>query len=322
MWFQNRRARGKKQSRTGSISNRSKYRQRRLLVNLTRQAAILTNGVLPNAGSSPLDQAQNIGTAADPQQHYYYLSMQQQEQQQSSMASSANNRGDSQQSSQQETNASSNNGMSPDQNSLCSPRPDTQQFSPHYRLPSMAEVTAPTANSHLVGTAQNMNSSTVPPFPYYPSSVSAISMPPPPPPRAYNHTAGTATLCYLPHPTASLPPPAPHQGVGHGNSSDGSSSATTPSPNLPAIHSNPATLYYLPYPPPPPLPPPSNLHPSFLPLPSAAAVSSGNSSSPSPNLSSPYTTGTSTTGSHRTPSSDSSPYKQPSISPGQDLQDV
>ena len=321
MWFQNRRARGKKQSRTGSISNRSKYRQRRLVVNLTRQAALLTNGVLPNAGSSPLDQAQNIGTTADPQQHYYYLSMQQQQQsqqqqQQSSMASSAN---DTQQSSQQETNASS---MSPDQltpNSLCSPRPDTQQFSPHYRLPSMAEVTAPTANSHLVGSAQNTNGSTVPPFPYYPSPVSAISMPPPPPPRAYNHTTGTATLCYLPHPTASLPPPAPHQGIGHGNSSNGSSS---PSPNLPAIHSNPATLYYLPYPPPPPLPPPSNLHPSFLPLPSAAAVSSGNSSSPSPNLSSPYTTNTSTTGSHRTPSSDSSPYNQPSISPGQDLQDT
>ena len=114
-----------RQCKTGSISSSMKYHKRRLMVNLARRAALLINGVLPNASINPLDQAHNIGTATDPQQ------------QQSSMASSANDRGDSQQSNQPETSASSfNNGMSPDQitpNSRFSSQPDTQQFSPHYQ---------------------------------------------------------------------------------------------------------------------------------------------------------------------------------------------
>ena len=45
VWFQNRRARGKKQARTGSISHRSRLREHRLRINLTlisRQAVLLS----------------------------------------------------------------------------------------------------------------------------------------------------------------------------------------------------------------------------------------------------------------------------------------
>ena len=51
MWFQNRRARYRKQERTGSVSFRSRYRQKRL--EKIQQQALYPSGTIPGANYPP-----------------------------------------------------------------------------------------------------------------------------------------------------------------------------------------------------------------------------------------------------------------------------
>ena len=66
VWFQNRRARGKKQSRTGSVSERSKYREHRLRLTLAGMASqgVVIQPVRQGSGNGahPRKAVQSPGT--------------------------------------------------------------------------------------------------------------------------------------------------------------------------------------------------------------------------------------------------------------------
>ena len=338
MWFQNRRARGKKQSRTGSVSQRSQVREERLkrnLASIARQAAIMAATTAQRFGALQ-SQSQSLSVPQPPDTVPQMIHIQQQpheieqQHQPREIGQQHQPREIGQQQQQQELQneqmeTQGDEGLSQHHQQLepaqSLPQELQQQLEPHQNSgreagglqQRQAGVSGPSQLSSLLlqtpSPAAPLASSTGADDPLPPHS-DPISTLPLQPPVVFN--SHSSTICYFPHHPGPSHPPPPHNPLLQHTQQTHSMYIfpTTLTPPLAMSHSHP------PVPPIPHLHPPNplfyshssslqpNQHQQHQQHLTAGGGGGSSASSPGPDTSSPVTAANR---SHSAPSSLSAP---------------